>query len=132
MKTNNLFPNRLKPLGWVLLAACIPLGIWFLANDEAFPLRLEVRVPWPFMKGQSETAQTFDILSYQDGFVNLNLMDEILALVVLAGLMLVGFARLKNEDERTAQMRLEALQWAMYGNTLALALCVAFVHGLPF
>ncbi len=62
----------------------------------------------------------------------MQLIDEIVSLMVLAGLLIVGFARVKSEDERTAQMRLEALQWAIYGNTLVLALCITFVYGMSF
>jgi hypothetical protein len=29
-------------------------------------------------------------------------------------------------------MRLESLQWAIYGNTLILVLCIAFIHGFLF
>ncbi len=132
MKTNNLFPHGWKPLGWILLSICIPLGSWLLMSEESFPLSAEVTIPWSFSEGQPGLEDAFDGVSKKDGTASLQLIDELLALGVIAGLMLVGFARLRNEDERTAQMRLEALQWALYGNTAILVLCILLVHGISF
>lgn len=133
MKTKNLLPNRWKPVGWVLLALCIPVGIWEMVTDTDFPLSLEVTIPWPFGTKTLETDSILDFTQHnKDGSITLQLIDEIVSLMVLAGLLIVGFARVKSEDERTAQMRLEALQWAIYGNTLVLALCITFVYGMSF
>ncbi len=142
MKTKNLVPNRWKPLGWVLLALFIPVGMWSLISDEDFPIQAEVTIPWPFEDGYSLSGTVSNggsnfsgsstVSEKPSGTLTLNLIDEIISLTLMAGLFLTGFARVKNEDERTAQMRLGALQWAMYGNTLVLVLCIIFVHGLPF
>ena len=133
MKTKNLLPNRWKPMGWVLLMLCIPVGMWEIITDTDFPLSLEVTVPWPFGAEGQGTNSIVDFTQHnKNGTITLQLIDEIICLAVLAGLLIVGFARVKNEDERTAQMRLGALQWAIYGNTLVLALCITFVYGLAF
>ncbi len=132
MKSKNLLPNRWKPIGWVLLVLFIPLGIWLITDDSNFPLSAGMTLPWPFIDAKSEVDKIIDFINYKDGTITLELIDELIALAVIAGLLIVGFARVKNEDERTAQMRLGALQWAIYGNTLVLVLCILFVHGLPF
>lgn len=132
MNTRNLFPNRWKPIGWLLLILCIPPGIWYLVDEESFPWRVEVTIPWPYGEEKSEFQRIVDGINIRDQAITLDLADEILALGVLLGLMVVGFARLRVEDERTAKIRLESLQWAMYGNTLVLALCILFVHGTGF
>jgi hypothetical protein len=142
MKTKNLLPNRWKPLGWVLLILFIPMGMWSLISDEDFPIQAEVTIPWPFddgyslsgtvSNGGSNFSGSSTLNENPTGTLTLNLIDEIISLAIMAGLFLTGFARVKNEDERTAQMRLGALQWAIYGNTLVLVLCVLFVHGFPF
>jgi len=142
MKTKNLLPNRWKPIGWVLLVLFIPLGMWCLISDDDFPIQAEVTIPWPFEEGYSLSGTISNGGSHisgsstlnenPTGTLTLNLIDEIISLAIIAGLILTGFARVKNEDERTAQMRLGALQWAIYGNTLVLVLCIMFVHGLPF
>ena len=133
MKTKNLLPHAWKPFGWVLLVVCIPLGLWLVIDDNGFPFHAEVSLPWPFMDRKSEVDRIVDFFfNYQDGTITLELIDEIIALGTLAGLMIVGFARLKVEDERAAQLRLESLQWGIYGNTLVLVLCILFVHGLEF
>ena len=132
MKTKNLLPHAWKPFGWVLLAVCIPLGIWMLLDDSNFPLSLAVQIPWPFGSEKSGAFENISLLNHRDGTITLELIDELLALGVIAGLMMAGFARLKVEDERIAQLRLESLQWAIYGNTFVLVLCILFVHGLSF
>ncbi|GAB2797676.1 hypothetical protein GCM10027275_49000 [Rhabdobacter roseus] len=132
MKTKNLLPHAWKPFGWVLLVVCISLGLWLLIDDSTFPFHAEVTIPWPFIDQKSEVDRIIDFINYKDGTITLELIDEILSLSVLAGLFIVGFARLKVEDERAAQLRLESLQWAIYGNTLVLVLCILFVHGLGF
>jgi hypothetical protein len=130
MKAKNLFPHRWKPFGWILLVLFLPLGIWLVVDDSQFPLSVIVTFRWPFADAASGTAM--DLINYTNGLVTLELIDELIALGVLAGLIIAGFARLKNEDERTAHMRLEALQWALYGNTLILAFCIAVIHGSLF
>ncbi|HEV7350717.1 hypothetical protein [Telluribacter sp.] len=132
MKTKNLLPNAWKPVGWALLIISVPFGLWLLVDDSAFPFNLVIQFPWPFGSEKSGAFQNIDMLDHKDGTITLDLIDELMALAVIAGLMIVGFARLKVEDERIAQLRLESLQWAIYGNTLVLVLCILLVHGLSF
>ncbi|WP_373511847.1 hypothetical protein [Persicitalea sp.] len=142
MKTKNLLPNRWKPMGWVLLVLFIPVGFWSLISDEDFPIQAQITIPWPFgdpyslsgtvSNGGSDFSGSTTLNENTTGEATLNLIDEIISLAIMIGLFLTGFAQVKNEDERTAQMRLGALQWAIYGNTLVLVLCIMFVHGLPF
>lgn len=132
MKTKNLFPNRWKPIGWLLLILCIPPGVWYLVDEESFPGKVEVSIPWPYGDEKSDIENIVSGIDNRDHTITLDMVDEILALGVLLGLMVVGFARLKVEDERTAKLRLESLQWALYGNTAVLALCILFIHGIGF
>lgn len=142
MKTKNLFPNRWKPIGWVLLVIFIPLGIWYIAEEDDFPIQATVTIPWPFggdysisgtvSNGGTNFSGTSSSNKTRDETLTLNLIDEILSLAIIASFLLTGFARVKNEDERIAQMRLESLQWAIYGNTIVLAVCIIFIHGLLF
>lgn len=132
MKTKNLLPNRWKLFGWILIASCLPIVTWQWFTDADFPLNLEITVPWPFGAENSENSRISDLLPNEDGTMTLQLLDELTCLALLAGLVIAGFAKVKNEDERTAQMRLEALQWAIYGNTLILTLCITFVYGMSF
>ena len=136
MKTKNLLPNRWKPIGWVLLVLGFSIILLGSITDQNPPLRQEVTIFWPFGGEPSDASIVPGLLRHnQNGTINLDLLslvDELYSLLILAGLFIVGFARVKNEDERTAQMRLEALQWAIYGNTLILALCIIFVYSLDF
>ncbi|TDB68071.1 hypothetical protein [Arundinibacter roseus] len=144
MKTKNLLPNRWKPIGWALLLIFIPLGCWFMVAEEDFPWKVEVRIPWPIVEAEKEVFSgnisdggtnfegNISVSNEPTGTMTLQLIDEILSIFLLAGFLITGFARVKNEDERIAHMRLESLQWAMYGNTLILVLCIVFVHGFTF
>lgn len=142
MKTKNLLPNRWKPIGWALLFIFIPLGIWYVTDEEDFPIQANVTIPWKFggdysisgtvSNGGSNFSGTSSTDAGKEETLTLNLIDEILSLAIIIGFLLTGFARVKNEDERIAQMRLESLQWAIYGNTFVLAGCIIFIHGLLF
>ncbi len=133
MKTKNLLPNRWKPFGWALLSAASILLVSALLNEGQPLFDWTATIPWPFEAKEAGLLSVFQGFEYsKDGTITLQLMDELSSLCVIAGLLIVGFSRIKNEDERTAQMRLESLQWAIYGNTLILILCVIFIYGLDF
>jgi hypothetical protein len=126
MKTSYLLPHRLLPMGLVLLAICLPLGLWYLFTFEDFPWHLRIQIPWDD-KGDNGLLSLVD-----GGMLHLDIIDELLALGCLVGFIMTGFSRLAVEDERTAQMRLAALQWGLYVNYIILALCVVFIHGTLF
>lgn len=136
MKTKNLLPNCWKPIGWILLVLGVSVIMWETIKEENPLLRNEVTIPWPFGGKTSENSIVPDLIQHNpNGTITLDLqslIDELCYLMIISGLFIAGFARVKQEDERTAQMRLEALQWAIYGNTLVLALCIAFVYGMDF
>lgn len=133
MKTKNLLPNHWKPIGWGLLTLCIFWLLWAVVTETSILSGIEITIPWPFNREISESGNLFDSIRYNnDGTISLEIMDELLSLGLILGLLIVGFARVRNEDERTAQMRLEALQWAIYGNTIILAVCIIFIYGMDF
>src|ERR1700759_3853436 len=88
-----LFPRALRPVGLVLTLGGLILGYIFVVRHE-------------------------DISFLDSGFGNLT--DEFASTFVLLGLLFTGFARLKNEGERSIQIRLNALYWAVLANFIFL------------
>lgn len=58
--------------------------------------------------------------------------DEIVAIGIILGLLLIAFSREKVEDEMISQLRLEALQWSVYANYLILTVAILAVYDLAF
>jgi hypothetical protein len=94
MKTQFLFPHSLKKWGWVILSPSFTLGILLLFQEFILP---------------TETVYPFPV--WIDDFV-----DEIALIGTLIGLVLIGFSKLKIEDEYVQKIRLDSLLWATYLN----------------
>ncbi|WP_018619639.1 hypothetical protein [Spirosoma luteum] len=124
MKTKWLFPHRFRLVGWVIF---LPSAILGLANMYAdFKLNWLVvnflNEPFTINSGQS----TGHLVNIQ------NLTDEIAAIGVIVGLLLVAFSREKVEDEMIGQLRLEALQWSVYANYIVLAIAILTLYDTAF
>jgi hypothetical protein len=132
MKTKYLLPNSWRPVGIALTLISVPLALCVLIFGEQFPL-LSNEISTPFRFEIPEWSYADNIFSKnEDGTVSLEIIDELLGLGIISGLFIVGFSRLKVEDERIAQIRLESLQWGIYANYLILALCILLVYGGHF
>jgi hypothetical protein len=116
MKTINLFPHRLKVFGWVLLIPGFVLGVLTMYFDYE-PEWLNVTFP-----------------REKELFVSPieNLTNELAGVMLLCGLMLVAFSRRKQEDEFTSHMRLDALLWAVYCNSLFILFAIILIYGGQF
>lgn len=120
MKTGFLFPHRYRLMGWLVFVPSLALGLTYLYADFAFDF-LTVYEP------ASSEVKGNRLFGWP-----INLTDELAALGVIAGLLLIGFSKEKVEDEMVGRLRLDALQWSVYVNYLILALCILFVHGDKF
>jgi hypothetical protein len=49
-------------------------------------------------------------------FIENSILDEILTIGIIVGGILVGFSKLKEEDEMISKIRYESLVWATYLN----------------
>ena len=96
-----LFPRVFRPIGFVLILGGLILGYIFIVPGQ--------------------------VISFLDSGSG-NLTDEFASTFVILGLLFTGFARLKNENERSIQIRLNALYWAV----LASFLFLFFYWGLEF
>lgn len=116
MKQLPLFPHSWQRIGYIILPAFLALGIAYLFFDYT--------VPWLQVKWHG-SHNIFDLN-------NNNFTDEVSALGIISGLLLIGFSKEKTEDEVIQFIRLESLHWAVYANYFVLALCIVFVYGGMF
>ncbi|MDT3404119.1 hypothetical protein [Mucilaginibacter terrae] len=100
MKSRFLFPRYFRPLGWLLIIPGFILGYFVVFQSyEIAGFGLVLR----------EKSSMF-IPAFE------NLTNELALTMVIIGLLFVAFARLKQEDELTALLRLNALYWAILVN----------------
>lgn len=125
MKSRYLFSHKLKPLGWILFSIGIVLGVILLINDFDFP-------NWKMnvfsLIGSDDSFSTTKMFSW----VTNNISDEVVAILIIVGGILVSFSKTKEEDEYIAKIRMESLIWATYVNYLVLLLAVILVFDMAF
>jgi uncharacterized protein YacL len=125
MKSRYLFSHKFKPFGWVLFCIGLVLGIVLLINDFEYP-------KWDFhvfsLIGSDSTFSSAKNFSWD---LN-NVSDEIAAILIIVGGILVAFSKTKEEDEYITKIRMESLIWATYVNYIVLLLAVIFVFDIGF
>ncbi len=113
MKNSLLIPNKYKVFGWIIFLLAV--GLHVAVAFFELPI-YEVKLP---------VNKFYD---FSDGIIN----DEIMLSLALIGLLLVSFAREKNEDEYIAFLRLKSWQWAVLLSYGILFLATWLVFGLEF
>ena len=103
-----LLPNKYKKAGWLILVPATILGIILLFTGfESMPLNTRV-----FAVLNNEILgknQSFN-------FIYTNVTPTIAGILFIAGALLVGFSKEKNEDEFISNLRLSSLLWAVLVN----------------
>lgn len=112
-----LLPNRFKWIGIILFIPSLVLGILCVYYDFRFS---SLNLPNP-----EENSGVFDFSDY-------NLTNEIALTGVILGLLMIAFAREKQEDEFISKVRLESLQWAVLANYLLLLAANWIINGMHF
>lgn len=103
MKSRFLFPAYFRPAGICLALIGFVLGYFVLYHQYSIP-------SLSFGEPRTGIAAFFH--------PPMNLTDELAVVLIITGLLLTAFSRLKNEDELTAHLRLDALHWAILFNYL--------------
>lgn len=65
-------------------------------------------------------------------FISNNIFDELLAIGVIAGALIIILSREKDEDEYIRLLRQEAMFWAFIVNSILLLFTVCFIYGMSF
>ncbi len=114
MKSTFLLPRKFIWIGLILLVPSLALGIGALYYDFHFSF---LNMPLP--PGKTNHA-------------DYNYGDEVALTGVIIGLLMIAFAREKNEDEYISKIRLESLQWAVIINYVLLIIANWLVYGWNF
>jgi hypothetical protein len=125
MKTNFLFPNSWKKIGWIIFIPSLIGTLLLSLNFEDFSQLLKVKV---FALAE---IQLFDNQNYFKIIEN-HLIDEIILIGLIVGGILIGFSKLKNEDEFISKIRYESLVWATYFNYLLIIIFTTLLYGFTF
>lgn len=125
MKTNFLFPNSWKMVGWLLF---IP-GIMLVLVGSFLNVSLD-----DFLQTKVLALYSDPILGTSGWFtwVENGIADELLTVMVIGGGLLVGFSKTKNEDEMISSLRYESLVWATYLNYGIILFTTLFVFGVAY
>lgn len=119
-----LLPNKYKTIGWFILLPALILGIYKTVADFE-PAWLNVKV---FSLISYELSGTIKAFS----FLTVNLTNTIVGTFFIAGALMVGFSKEKNEDEFISNIRLSSLLWAVFVNYTLLFLAFIFVYDAAF
>ena len=114
MKSTLLLPRKFKWFGLILFVPSLALGIGALYYDFHFSF---LNMPLP--AGKTNHA-------------DYNYGDEVALTGIILGLLMIAFARDRNEDEYISKLRLESLQWAVIVNYILLILADWLVYDLHF
>jgi hypothetical protein len=120
-----LIPHKYKKLGWYLLLPSFLGGIILLLSNFESPIDWKINVFAIFYDGFFTPKKYF-------GITEVNVISNLTAILFLVGGLLVVFSKEKIEDELIHNIRLNALQWAVFTNYLFLLLAVLFIYGTPF
>ena len=125
MKTTYLLANKYKRLGWVLLCLGLIGGIYMYVTDfdsmETFKIKVFTIYNEPFL-GKS-------------GFFKIienGVFDEICAILIIIGGLLVGFSKEKQEDEYIYKLRKDSLVWALILHYIILLIAIILVYDMSF
>lgn len=124
MKANFLFPHRFKKVGWTVFIPSLLLGLFTVLTSYE-PEFLDVKVLALFVDGFLGQDKLL-------GFINNNILNEILGILVICSGLLVAFSREEHEDEFISKIRLESLVWATYLNYGVLLLAMLFLYDFSF
>ncbi|MEM5538109.1 hypothetical protein [Olleya sp. AS48] len=126
MKTHYLLSNNFKIIGWVILILGLLTGIIFYKTIlDGELLQTNVLVLY-------NSDRFFD---NNNGFFKIienGILDEIVAILIIVGGLIVGFSKEKIEDEFIFQLRKTSLVWAIIFNYIVLIFAIVFVYNMTF
>ncbi|WP_426431074.1 hypothetical protein ACPX19_01645 [Winogradskyella sp. HB-48] len=127
MKTNYLLPHKYKIIGWFVLIIGIVSGLLFLNQDfESDLLKVDVFAIYNGDGFLDEDGGFFKIIE------NNSILDEIIALSIIFGGLIVGFTKERVEDEFIFKLRNDSLVWAIILNYIILTFTILFIYELTF
>tara|TARA_R110000868_G_scaffold76435_1_gene219781 strand:- start:334 stop:804 length:471 start_codon:yes stop_codon:yes gene_type:complete len=125
MQTNYLLPHKYKTIGWILFIIGLIAGIFLFLNDYESS-GFTVNVLSIYYEG------IFDSKSGFFKIVDNNIIDEIVAIIIIIGGLIIGFSKEKIEDEFIYKLRKDSLVWAIIFNYIILLFTIIFIYDMAF
>lgn len=129
MTPSALFPHSWRKPGWILFIPGVILSAIYLFHEFEWSW-LEFQIP------RFGVASNDLILGDKDAeassFRKENFTNELIALILLFGSLMVAFSREKIEDEYLTRLRLNALIWAVFVNAIITVLAILFLYSFTF
>ena len=125
MKSRFLFPNQFKKIGWLLFIPSVLATLFISVLNISTDDYLNVRVFSIYQETIGEIPGFFK-------FIKNSIVDEIVTIGIIVGGILVGFSKLKEEDEMISKVRYDSLVWATYLNYGIIIFFTLFLFGLPY
>ena len=124
MKSNYLFPIVFRKIGWCLFVPFLLWGIGFMLSGGTF-LEIGGSGALALFDGYSDTR--FLTIADNDSWT-----DEIIIIFLTLSMLFIGFSREKDEDECIANIRMNALVWAIIVNSALLIIGTMLIFGTPY
>ena len=126
MKSTYLLPYKFKLIGWILFTLGLIGGVVLLVNDyESEFLTIKVITVFNDSIFNNDNYGFFKIIEN-------SIFDEIIAIAIIIGGLLIGFSREKVEDEFIYKLRKDSLAWAIIFNYIVVMFAILFIYGLTF
>ena len=125
MKSNFLLPSGFRKAGWCMFLPGVILGVLYLLGEYPAWLELGGTNAFALFDGFSDTNMF--TVTFNDSWT-----EEFIIILLALSLLFIGFSREKDEDECIANIRMNALVWAITANTALLIAGTLFVFGLPY
>ncbi|AOW08810.1 hypothetical protein [Flavobacterium gilvum] len=130
MKINYLFPHRFKKFGWIVFISVLVFYVLCLFNQDLFNDYFEEKLN--FKVFAIIDVDFWDRKTHFFKMIKNNIIDELILCPLIISGILVGFSKVKVEDEMVSKIRLESLVWATYVNYVILLFGLIFVYGMTF
>lgn len=136
MKTNFLFPYKLKKVSGVVFFISLILIIALCVDYDAFST-INPKSSVFAIAGNGElvfgtNSKTVIFPTHYLSFIYNEILDEILFFILIVSGMIYAFSKEKTEDEMIIKIRLDSLAWATYFNYTIILICYLLFYGLPF
>lgn len=126
MKTNYLFPNKLKWISGLFFIITFSILVCFYSFDRFGEFEYKMKVF--AIIGNDGFLGKSDLFAWVENSV----IDELLMLFVISSGIIFAFSKEKQEDEMVAAIRLHSLAWATILNYAILLFCYLFIYDLSF
>jgi hypothetical protein len=123
MYTKFLLPPRFKLIGWILAIPSFILMLYVLHGDFSFSFLDYAVAGHPKLIMDNEFL--FNIQTN-------NFTDELVSLLLITGLLFIAFSKEKDEDEMIASIRLDALLWAVFFNSVFIMCSIILFYNSLF